>query len=307
MIHAQWGATVALAALCAASASAQSGWTLEMTTDRRQYAPGRAVELRVITTNRTDYDRVVLVRDGQEMLFSARDARTGRVVWSGGKKPQAPYSFRLGPGETRTGSAIWDRRDDDGKPAPAGVYTLEARSGALNLRAVAQIYLADTGSDSGENSGGGRPGSGRPGDDSGRPGSAWPGRGTIGGRLEVDRSTARIGDTVRFTYTVVNRGRDTVALTFPSGKQFDVEAQRTYADLFTGTPTTVWRLSQGQFYTQALTRFSLGPGEVRSFRGQLTIASGTATEPYNLVAYLTPAGEPDGRIGAAVVPLRIVY
>lgn len=73
--------------------------------------------------------------------------------------------------------------------------------------------------------------------------------------LSADRTAYPVGTPVTLTFTVRNRGDAPLTLAFPSGQMFDLVIGPP------DSPAVVWRWSQGQFFTQALTSRTLAPGE----------------------------------------------
>lgn len=73
--------------------------------------------------------------------------------------------------------------------------------------------------------------------------------------LSLDRTAYPVGVPVTVTFTARNRAEGPLTLTFPSGQLYDVVIG------LPERPTVVWRWSQGQFFTQALTTRTLAPGE----------------------------------------------
>ncbi len=73
--------------------------------------------------------------------------------------------------------------------------------------------------------------------------------------LTTDRTAYAVGVPVTLTFTARNRGDAPLSLTFSSGQLYDVVIGPPQS------PAVVWRWSQGQFFTQALTTRTLAPGE----------------------------------------------
>lgn len=80
-------------------------------------------------------------------------------------------------------------------------------------------------------------------------------QGVLDVTLSADRTAYPVGAPVTLTLTARNRGDVPLTLTFPSGQLFDVAIGPP------DSPAVVWRWSQGQFFTQALTTRRLAPGE----------------------------------------------
>lgn len=270
----------------------------EVRTDRTQYPPQRAVEIDMRLTNTGNILKVIEVRNGFEAEIAVRDDRSGKVVWNWSKgrpRPRA-YAYRLAPGESRYNHEIWDRRDDDGRPVPPGVYRVEATLTPLRQPVVARFYLAGPGVP--PPGGGERPGeTPTPG-----PGSA---EGLVG-VLRADRAVARPGDTVSFVYTVANRSREPRTLRFRSGQRFDIEVARRPEPnaRYAKGALTLWQLSREMFFTLALGEMTFAPGETKTFPAQWKVPAGIPTAEADARAWLTSHDVPEA--AAAVVPLRLL-
>jgi Intracellular proteinase inhibitor len=68
---------------------------------------------------------------------------------------------------------------------------------------------------------------------------------------------------------------------------------------------TLWRWSEGRFFTRSFTQLVLPAGSRKEFHISFPIARGTAPGDYELVAYLTPTGFTRGSAGEATTRLRI--
>lgn len=269
----------------------------EVRTDRTQYPPRRAVEIATRLTNTGDILKVIEVRTGFEAEIAVRDDRSGRVVWtwSKGRPRQRAYAYRLAPGESRLRRELWDRRDDEGRPVPPGVYRVEATLVPLRQPVATQIHLM--GSEDG-------PGGGRPGEAPPSP-SPSPGDGLVGS-LRADRAVVRPGETVSFVYTVANRSREARTLRFRSGQRFDIEVARRPEPnaRYAKGALTVWQLSREMFYTLALGEMTFAPGETKSFPAQWRVPAGIPTAVADARAWLTGRDLPE--TAPASVPLRLV-
>jgi hypothetical protein len=283
-----------------------------ITTDRSQYGPGRAVSIRLNLTN-IGQRRVTLTGGSRgEYDIWVRDARTGNAVWQWSRSRGAGGGDRsrrvpsLEPGETRSVRELWDQTDDRGRPVPAGVYRIEARIWLQNPVST-QVYLTDRrgGGDDRDD----RPFPGRPGDNIPRP---WPGRDNddrggesasmLRSELRVDDAEVRAGDRVSFTYTVTNTGSRPRTLRFSSGRQFDAivrAADRGGRDRF------VWQLTENRRYFQALTEWTLRPGERKTFTETWQTRRDLPEGRYELTAFLTPTGARDGEFLGTRVTIRV--
>ena len=249
-------------------------------TDRTQYTGNRAVELWVKLTNVSSVVGSYRVVDALEYELKVREVRTRRVVWtwSKGQPGLTNLLVTLKPGEYRQHRELWDRRDDSGRPVPAGLYEVEATHAPQIQPARAQFYLVE---------------SGKPSEPAPTPTPTPAPKATLVGALRVERSVARPGEVVTLTYTVTNQGKAPATLSFSSGKQFDVEA-----------PRLRWRLSEGQLYTQAFTRLHLGPQESRSYTGRLLVPKDAPEGAAELRATLTPVDDPSSAYATALLTIK---
>ena len=292
-----------------------------ITTDRSEYAPGRPVNITLSLTNIGD--RRVDVSNAQEYDILVRDARnSGSILWQSSRDGQARdrrrMSFRIEPGQTRTYRETWDQMDRNGRRVRAGSYRIEARIYPQEP-VYAPVFLSTDGS--------GRPGS-NGGYNGGGRGDDYDDRDDRGGytagvrsdlRLDQPSSVVRPGDTVRLTYTLLNADTSrSRTFRFNSGKQFDAlvsePARRgggggVFGSGNGGRARTVWQLSRDQFYTQALTQFTLRPGERRNFTASWRTPRDLQSGVYTVTAFLTPQGDTggSGRAGAyeASASLRV--
>ena len=276
------------------------GWEARLRTDRTQYQPGRGVELTVMLTN-VGNRRQQIIADGrsQEYTLTVRDARSNRIVWNASRKLSG---ITLNPGETRLNREFWDQRGTDGRRVPSGSYRVEARVHP-GLVMNTTIFLQDSGGGRDEDTPG-RPGfpnrppvpPGRPGipgdlnPPGGGGGGAFPGRpGFPGGGgntnrdvravVRPDRTTVRPGDRVGFNFTVENSSRMRQNYRFSSGRQYDVEVRDSRGRL-------VWQYTQNMRFLQALTEFSLDPGQSKNFFANWTVDRDLPRGTYTVVAYL---------------------
>lgn len=128
--------------------------------------------------------------------------------------------------------------------------------------------------------------------------------------IKADHFAYKLGEPVRLTYAVRNRGSKPITLSFSSAKQHDIWITR--------GDTEVFRFSKGRMYATMLTTLVLQPGQTKSFdftwnqkdnNGQ-DIGPGT----YTVHAQLTPTrNQPPpvrtsiqiGSTGAAQVPVTV--
>ena len=102
----------------------------------------------------------------------------------------------------------------------------------------------------------------------------------------------KVGDDVRFAFTVTNHTEKTVELTFPSGQTHDIV-------VLDGQGREVWRSSEGRMYTQSIRNTVLGASEAVSYRERWE--TGSAKGRYTAVATLTSENHPmEQRIGFEV-------
>lgn len=234
-----------------------------VTTDRTQYSASRAVEILVRMTNNSRASVAYRVANRFEYEIRVRESRSRRIVWtwSKGKTPPAPFSVQLMPGQWRQHLELWDGRDDTGKRVPAGVYEIEATHVPENRSDTIQIAINDRGGE-GPGSGGG--------------GNVME---PLQGVLRAEKLVAKPGESLRLSYLVSNRGKETLTVSFASGKQFEIEA-------YQSSGARLWAHTQEQAYLQMLTRLTLAPGETRTLASVWRI--GAAPEGIvTLSAYLT--------------------
>lgn len=247
-----------------------------VTTDRTQYTSARAVEIWVKLTNISRVAASYRVVDGFEFEIKVRDVRTRKVIWTWSKgKPTPPNVLvTLQPGEFRQHRELWDRRDDSGRPVPMGLYEVEATHTPQTQPARVQIYLATQ-------------------EKPAEPTPAPAPTPSLSGTLRVDKAVVCPGETVTLSYTVTNQGKALVALSFSSGKQFEIEAVH-----------PLWQLSRDQLYTQAFTRLSLEPRGSKTFTARWTLPKDAPEGRCDLSAYLTPVSEGKVAYAAATLTLK---
>jgi hypothetical protein len=85
---------------------------------------------------------------------------------------------------------------------------------------------------------------------------AGSGQQVLGG-VKTDKRDYKIGEPVKITFIVENRGKDDAVLRFTSGQRFDMWAEK--------DGNEVWRWSRGKLFTQALGSITLKPGERATF------------------------------------------
>ncbi|MBB6048309.1 BsuPI-related putative proteinase inhibitor [Armatimonas rosea] len=272
----------------------QRGLTQNIVTDRSQYPPQRAVELTVRLTNGSPSLVTYQIGVRREYEITVRDSRTRKVVWTWSRNKPAPPSteIRLAPGQWREHKELWDRRDDSGRRVPEGTYEIELVHLPFREAVSTQVYLAERGQ-------GGDPGVPSP------PGTP-KGRGPqLQATLQTDRRTARVGESVRLTYTVTNTGDQPAVLTFPTGNQYDLEVRRRPEPnaRYREGALTIWQYSRGRSFIQSFTRLSLAPGEKKVFTESWTVPPGTPAGTYDLVGYLpTPATQKSAEaVGALTI------
>lgn len=275
----------------------QRGLTQSIVTDQLQYSPQRAVEITLRLTNGGVSPVVYQIGVRREFEITIRESRTRRIVWNWSRNKPAPRTeqVRLNPGQWREHRELWDRRDNNGKRVPEGAYELELVHLPFSETVTTQIYLAERG---------GRPDQGDP-----KPPQEKQGRPRgpqLQATLQTDRRAARVGESVRLTYTVTNTGDQPQLLSFSSGCQYDMEVRRRPEPnvRYREGALTVWQLSREKFYTASFTRLSLAPGEKKVFTESWTVPAGTPPGIYDLVAYL-PAPSPQ-KSAEAVGTLTIV-
>jgi hypothetical protein len=260
-----------------------------ITTDRNEYGPDRSVAVTMTLTNTGD--RRVFVNNAVPYELIIREERRGgnggQIVWQSsrhgamsGLSQRRPISFDLEPGQTRTYRERWDQTDGDTRRRlPSGVYRVEARI-APQDQVSTQIYLAADRRDERYD----------------RDEDRYDSR-NIRSELRVDPAsgTIRPGDTVRFEYAVTNTDRSRPrTFRFSSGRQFDMYAL--FPRLASGGSSSVrdriaWQFSADLLHTQALTQFTLEPGERRTFRATWRTPRNLPAGSYTINAFLTPRDE----------------
>jgi hypothetical protein len=240
-------------------------------------------------------DRRVYVNNAIPYELIVRDDRRGsgnggQIVWQSsrhgamsGLSQRRPVSFDLEPGETRTYRELWDQTDGDTRRRlPSGVYRVEARIAPQDPVST-QIYLAGNSRDDRYDR-----------DERDERDDARRVRSEL--RLDSSSSVIRPGDTVRLEYTVTNTDRSRPrTFRFSSGRQFDVYAVAPRPVNGGGFGNQrgrlAWQLSADQFYTQALTQFTLEPGARRTFRATWRTPRNLPSGLYTINAFLTPRDE----------------
>lgn len=102
-------------------------WEVVMTTDKKKYRVGEEVPLILTLTNLADTSLELTFPSAKTHDFIVRDER-GRTVWqwsSGRAFAQALTERTLVAGGRLKRDAVWDGRDNQGKPAKAGQYEAE--------------------------------------------------------------------------------------------------------------------------------------------------------------------------------------
>ncbi|MBC8103296.1 MAG: hypothetical protein H7Z41_11970 [Cytophagales bacterium] len=253
-------------------------------TDRAQYREGQSVQIRLSQENLLDREQPLAIPGNSLYEVTIRENRTRRVVWSRQvSPPRGGTSFRRR--EVKRWTETWDPSDVRIGSAGGGGYTVEAR---LYPHRLLTTQVTVSGSNNGGN--GGENGDYR-----------------LSALLATGNPRIRSGDTATLLYTVTNTGRERRTYRFSSGKQFDMEAVR--VDVRAprggnrgyggggGRQRLAWRLSDDEFYTQALTEFALSPNQRRTFTARWRTDRNLPSGTYEVTAYLTPLrGE---RIAAA--------
>ncbi len=283
-----------------------------LTTDRSQYAPGRAADLRLSLTNLTARRFDIAANNVREYDITVRDDKTNRVVWQwSATRPArpAPLQILLGPNETRTNREYWDLRDNRGAPVPSGVYVVEATIYPLQM-ARAKIFVQDRGQGGGTRPDGyvedlPRPGANGGGSNKGG-GVAPNDNARISATLSATSASGngtKAGNTVNFTFTITNQGAATRAYRFRSGQQFEIEARPLSGSRIGGARQAVWSLSRDRMFTDAFTTISLAPRQTRTFTGAWTVGNNVPSGDYEIRAYLTPVQ--DDSAAKATLTLRV--
>lgn len=301
---------------------------VSIATDRSTYGANRPVIVTLTVTNIGN--QRVEMNKALEYDLLVRDVRSNRIVWQSSRDGLAQNrrnrSYHLDPGQSRTFREQWDQSDASNRRLVAGTYRIEGRVFPQDS-VYAQVYLSDGSGRADDrydpydrNDPYDRGGSGdysrRPGDRGSRDeyGQGGYGRGDYDTRdesrglrselrLDPSNGVIRPGESIALTYTLTNTDRSrSRTFRFGSGQQFDAYAiaprSRAGDSVFDRSQQRggiAWRLSQDQMYTQALTQFTLGPGERRSFTAVWRTPRNLEPGTYTLNAYLTPRGASQGR------------
>ena len=122
------------------------------------------------------------------------------------------------------------------------------------------------------------------------------------GLLAADKPL-RSGETITFTYSVINQSKAEQTLQFSSGQRFDL--------VITVTPTgdpktrqTLWQMSREKMYTMSLGSVTFAPGETKTFTAAWKPDADTAAAGAicRAEAFLTPMRASQG--GAANRPAQ---
>ena len=105
--------------------------------------------------------------------------------------------------------------------------------------------------------------------------------------LTVEPNPVSRPQNARFTFTVTNTGSKPYTWQTSSGQQFDIQVNKGDQEL--------WQWSHGRFFTAAIERTTLQPGQSRTFRADwnLTAADAQKVQPgtYSVWAWLTVQGQ----------------
>ncbi len=202
-------------------------------------------------------------------------AKTPVWNWANGKIfTAAQRSEKLQPDESKTWTAVWQGDDSLGNPAPRGQYIFEAivmANGGLK----APPLLLDV-----------RPEGIR---------EMTPRKNDLDdgpvAKLETDKTTYQLGESVSLTLTVRNEGAQTTALTFASGQRYDFAIRPAPKGKFDPKQKIIWQWSAGRAFTMALPCNPFAPGTTLTFteKWDLKDAKGKPVPPgkYTIEGVLT--------------------
>jgi hypothetical protein len=213
-------------------------------TDKPEYALGEPVQLTLRVRNASPFTVTVTMPTGQDFDFIVRTL-AGPEVWRWSHDQaftQAVREVTFAPGETKTFTASWDQRDNDGQPVGPGFYAVtgvftssppvRSASRVFAIRSTAATPTATA--------------------------TATPPPGTLVASVATDKSTYALGEPVQFTLQVRNTASAAVTVTLPTGQDYDFIVRA--AD-----GTEVWRWSHDQAFTQVVRQATFGPGETKTF------------------------------------------
>ena len=280
-------------------------------TDKTQYEPDSAVEIRLTMVNRGKQTlRLTPPRRTGGYTITITQARSGRFIWQMLAPVNAAPNPLLPPDESFKFTELWDQRDFQGNEVPSGVYNIEVNFYGQSVRT--QVYLtegrananstnnnAKSGGNTGET-----PGQGvyaqpsfpsPPSQPFSIPGGipisttvVLPGAPTtlFSASVSCDRQRVHPGERVKLTYRICNDGPSNCSYRFNSGKQCDFDI----CDSARKSNHSIWRYSDEIRYAQSFTQISLNPHESQTFTAYWNVPKTCAVGTYRVNAYLTPRG-----------------
>lgn len=104
-------------------------YTIELSTDKGEYALGEKIEMSIVFTNTSSEAMSSYYPSSQRFDFVVTDAQS-REVWRWSYRKMflmVIEPFKLNTGEKLRFSYIWDQKDNSGENVPAGEYYVTGR------------------------------------------------------------------------------------------------------------------------------------------------------------------------------------
>ena len=120
-----------------------------VTTDRANYRPGQPIAIVFTITNTSGNPVHYDYPSDQQSDVTVSDS-LGHPVWDeaqGRKYSQRITTLLLKPGQKKTYTAVWNGRTAQGRPVPAGVYTISARMTSSDRPAITGSFAVNTDTD----------------------------------------------------------------------------------------------------------------------------------------------------------------
>ena len=119
--------------------------------------------------------------------------------------------------------------------------------------------------------------------------NAWT-HGGLSAELATDRQVYAVGDSVFVRYRLTNTTRDSLALTFPSGQEYDL--------LLEGPRGQAWQWSEGKLFVQVVKTQMLAPGDTFEFKTAVVLYEGWARpgDTYAFTGFLTVSPDASGGV-----------
>jgi hypothetical protein len=215
---------------------------------------GRVVAFSLTARNTGNEEQALLFNSGQNFEITATpiNAKAKQPLWHWSNDKRFTQALRrenIRPGESKTWTAIWQGEDNNGNPAPRGLYLLEATitaNGGLKPAPITLDVRAE----------GIRQATPRKNDlDAG-----------LVAKMESDKTTYASDESANFTLTLKNESGQTTALTYPSGQQYDFAARPAPKGKFDPKQKVIWHWSRGRAFTMMLQMKQFAPGETLTFK-----------------------------------------